>query len=646
MGELSLSDVARLARVSRPVVTMWTKRPKNGLCFPAQDAEGRVDADELVDWLEATGRGNNPEARAEVALRRAVSQQAPTDELEAMLALLAARAVIDESLARLDREDLLDRVEEADPDDEWLLSETEQAWTPELATRVDAVVDAAWNGVAAYEALRDQYLARASAQRLTQPLVELLAGAARSMVSGAGRIVDVRGACSDVAVALARDEDHEMPGLLLVAGGAGTMRPVRRRLAVHRINARVARLEDDWAPPAGSAVLLRLPDATAASLDLLNEVSLQLGEGVPLLAVGPAALLTDVLEEPEESARDELLRSGAVRAVIQLPSGVLHPGQRERMALWLLCGSAGRRRGGPVRVGDMSGVEFTDANRRNLLGDLLATADGGWGHVFTLLRPVAQANLVAEPGPLVRPVRVDAPLIGATPVEDAARMQQLYDTLAETLPPWRGGFTAVVEDPGRLRAERVSLGAAIDRRMGEPLLRLRRGRRLPELPAGDLARWTATDIATGTPSSTDRLALTAAVPDHELTEPGDVVFTVHPTPAAVVDRRGGAVVAYPARVLRVLDPQRLSVSAIAAVIDAHGPRDKNWRGWLVPLRAAGTADPEEFLTHLEGWLGLLEQWRAQTDELRSLVIGSTLSGAVTMRIRGDDDDDENEKGGR
>lgn len=73
MDDLSLSDVARLARGSRPVVTMWTKHPKDGLRFPEQDAEGRVDADELVDWLEATGRGNNPDARTEVALHRATS---------------------------------------------------------------------------------------------------------------------------------------------------------------------------------------------------------------------------------------------------------------------------------------------------------------------------------------------------------------------------------------------------------------------------------------------------------------------------------------------------------------------------------------------------------------------------------------------
>lgn len=557
-----------------------------------------------------------------------------------MLALLAARAVIDEALAELDREELLDRIEELAPDDEWLLGETEQAWTPELAARADAVVDAAWNDAAAYETLREQYLSRTSDQRLAQPLVDLLASAARAMLGGAGRLVDVRGACSDVAVALAGDEDHEMPGLLLVADGADTMRPVRRRLAVHRLDVRLTRLDDDWAPPAGSVVLLRLPDATAAGLDLLNEVSLQLGEGVPLLAVGPAALLTDVLGEPDETVRDELLRSGTARAIVQLPAGALHSGRRERMALWLLCGGAGRRRGGPIRVGDMSGLQFSDANRRNLLGDLLASMADGGGNVFTLLRPVAQANLVAEPGPLVRPGRVDAPLIGATPVEDAVRMQRLYDALAEMLPPCEGGFTAVVEDAGRLRAERVSLGAAVDRRAGGQLLRLRRGRRLPELAAGDLARWTAADVAVGAPSSIDRLALTAAVSDYELTEPGDVVFTVHPAPAAVVDRRGGAVVAYPACVLRVLDPQRLSASSIAAAINAHAPRDKGWRGWLVPLRAAGTADPEEFLTHLEGWQGLLEQWRAQLDELRSLVIGSTLSGAVTIRTRGDDENEE------
>src|SRR5947209_6696 len=67
---LSLSDIAELAQVQRPVVSMWRHRPRaRGVesPFPAPvTTEGgaeRFDRDEIVAWLESTGRGNNDQAR-------------------------------------------------------------------------------------------------------------------------------------------------------------------------------------------------------------------------------------------------------------------------------------------------------------------------------------------------------------------------------------------------------------------------------------------------------------------------------------------------------------------------------------------------------------------------------------------------------
>ncbi|WP_316668914.1 hypothetical protein [uncultured Propionibacterium sp.] len=642
MNDLSLGDVARLARVERPVVTMWLKRPVGGLHFPEQNAEGRVDADEVVDWLERTGRGNNPDARAELALYTTITPGTPIGELEAVLTLLATRAVVDENLAGLDRDELLDRVEELDPDDEWLLSETELAWTPGRAAQSDAIADAAWNDAAAYERLDEQHLARAAAVQLAEPLVHLLTAVTRAMLDDTGLLVDVRGACPDIVVGLTADEHHEMPELLLATDDPGALRPVRRRLAVHGLSPRVARFDDDWAPPPGSVVLVRLPDASQGSLDLLDGATLQLGEGVSLLALGPSALLVDPLAGKAGTVRDELLRSGVVRAIVQLPTGVIRGGSRERMALWLVQGTARRGGRGAVRVGDLSGRRLDGPARQELLGDLLAAVDSG-SHVFSMLRSVAQAQLVAEGGPLVTPERVTVPVIGATPRQDAARIQQLYDSLARVLPPFGQGFEAVATDDDALRTERIALGAALERRGDEALLRLVKGRRLPELTSGELKRWRAADVAAGTPSRVDRLAVTRAVPDHELTRPGDVVFTVRPRPAAVVDRSGGAIVAFPARVLRVVDENRLSASSLAAAINARGREDRAWRGWLVPVRAVGAGDPEGFLTHLEGWRDRIGQWGAQVDELRALVTDSVSSGAVAIG-RARDDDRNNEEG--
>jgi hypothetical protein len=76
----------------------------------------------------------------------------------------------------------------------------------------------------------------------------------------------------------------------------------------------------------------------------------------------------------------------------------------------------------------------------------------------------------------------------------------------------------------------------------------------------------------------DRLAL-AARADVELTEPGDVVFTVRPEPRAVVDATGGGLVLWPARVLRVRPGAPLLPVAIASRINRFTTTD--WRGWTL-----------------------------------------------------------------
>ena len=69
---LGLSDVAQLAHVQRPVVSMWRARSAGSdRPFPAaiDAARGQewFDGTAVVDWLIATGRGNNPTARDDLA---------------------------------------------------------------------------------------------------------------------------------------------------------------------------------------------------------------------------------------------------------------------------------------------------------------------------------------------------------------------------------------------------------------------------------------------------------------------------------------------------------------------------------------------------------------------------------------------------
>src|SRR5450830_110305 len=82
---LTLPDVAALARVQRPVVSMWRSRSRDSdLPFPAPairtGKQELFDAGAVTEWLVATGRGNNPHVSEETALFAAVEPTGAIDE--------------------------------------------------------------------------------------------------------------------------------------------------------------------------------------------------------------------------------------------------------------------------------------------------------------------------------------------------------------------------------------------------------------------------------------------------------------------------------------------------------------------------------------------------------------------------------------
>src|SRR5260370_1112030 len=99
---LTLQDIADLAHVRRPVVSMWRRRLRvRGVEIPfpvpMQSADGieRFARDEVVAWLEATGRGNNVETRQD-----APALSAPAGiNIEAVVVLLCLHALTGEELA-------------------------------------------------------------------------------------------------------------------------------------------------------------------------------------------------------------------------------------------------------------------------------------------------------------------------------------------------------------------------------------------------------------------------------------------------------------------------------------------------------------------------------------------------------------------
>ena len=119
--QVSLSDIARLANVRRPVVSMWRRRPLPGQAFPHPvglvSGEERFDAHEVAAYLASTGRGNNREVTEDLVAHAKLTQLANLDEfvtvqgLTALLCLasMTAASLGDLSLAELRRLAVLTR---------------------------------------------------------------------------------------------------------------------------------------------------------------------------------------------------------------------------------------------------------------------------------------------------------------------------------------------------------------------------------------------------------------------------------------------------------------------------------------------------------------------------------------------------------
>ncbi len=162
---MSMSDVASLAAVERPVVTLWRKRPcrTNGIPdpFPTPSrVHGSTElfaADDVADWLERTGRGNNTDPRADLAAYVQLpvvqgSRVTPADAVEAVLCLSVAAET---SITALSGPDIVDLAEELDPDDTFLFREIDALAddAPAVAGYVERLLDAAFGGAGALEVI-------------------------------------------------------------------------------------------------------------------------------------------------------------------------------------------------------------------------------------------------------------------------------------------------------------------------------------------------------------------------------------------------------------------------------------------------------------------------------------------------------------
>lgn len=653
---ITLPDVARLTQVQRPVVSMWRRRsagsdrpfppPQPGTASPEQ-----FDASAMVDWLEATGRGNNPDPRADLAAF-AVPRDIPLAEpaafagVTALLALAAVRGALPD-----DPDELLDLADADDPDDECLYSELGalgDRLVP-LVRFVTDLADAAYSPAAAFEQLMgrrfrlsiDGHTTTDVSPQARKLVVAVAAALGTQAELGAARFVDPTAGGSDLIIELAR-RAAECGSVVVATPKCATSagRLARRRLFAHGIP--WERLREDGQGgfdfPTPAVVVLHLPPVDdpgmpdAAVLRLLNEVALCCTAGQRVVVLGPASALTDRSVDSEVvDLRRDLLRTDLVRAVVRLPYGLLTTQGRRRLAVWCLGPPPGGAAGGSrTLVADIGNTTLGDTTIDALAVDLVAGLEGlqGRAHTLQLARSEPTSTLQLTDGDLAAAaVSVRPPEV---PGVTATRLAALLDSLRAPLPD--------LPEPPVLPRRTALRPAATS--VAESLTQ----GRLSVMPGVRLDDADTTDIPPGLPvlappdlrptsRCIDALVLAARYPASRLTEPGDVVFCTAPRrPAAWVDRDGGSVVAFPARVLRCHD-RRLVPDVVAADVNAQPETAKVWRAWTLRYT------PEDQSAALSSILdGIVGHRRALTDrvdaldEISALLISGTTGGSLDLNL--------------
>lgn len=593
---MTLADVAGLAGVRRPVTTIWRSRPQiDGEARPFPDAIAHesghelFDADAVVTWLETTGRGNNPDVRADAAahVQFPVLATEDLDALDAVEALLCLRARTDATLADLNDDDLLDLADQEDPDDAFLFRETELLG-PDLlrvAAFVDALSDAAYGPVGALGRVDERRPKAGAAAKvaLSLAVMELVGelGAALALDFGHDSVTfaDPTGFAGDLASACLAAVGERVNADVSVGTDSASARSARRRHVIR--GSRVA-----GTTSAATVVLARFPHrgalsmTPAAVLGGIDNLQLDLPETQRTIIVGPAAVLCDALPDRElDAQRDHLLRLGRLRCVIRLPKGLAPGSGRQALGLWVL---------GPdrpqvvaeerwVTTGDLSDTRLTGDVVSDLATDVVTSVSMtrlGRSRTFRHVRASLTSVLLAGRGPLVAAgVGSGAPAEG----EPAQRVLRLRDLVT------RAGLDDRISiDPrgGESRMPRLTFGEAVASGAAQVLPGARLDMRA--LDEGRVRVLTVDVLAGAEALGVDPIAVERAHPRARRTEPGDVVFATSPRPRAAVDRDGFSLVAFPARVLRCDPAQGLLPDVVAAAINAQPSAAREWRGWAVP----------------------------------------------------------------
>ncbi|WP_167103382.1 hypothetical protein [Mycobacterium sp. DL592] len=611
MNTMTLQDVADLANVQRPVVSMWRKRQSvAGVSIPFPRPVEKINGVErfapidVIDYLRRTRRGNNLELEYD-APAIAVPDGVAIDDIETMLAwhVLTGAALCGTTVA-----DRVRLAREFDPDDALLLSEVSTLQpTDRTLAYVDDLVEASYGPSDA--------LARLHRSRLKREM------AARDLTPNAIRLLTR--VTTECAVFLAAD------GLTLHADGSAVAldvaaqaglavssqdRAVLRRAAIAGIGIGSAR---DRSLTFHSVIGL----GASQALDQADDLVLGLDPGQVAVLVGPASALADTLVGDLQVRRANALRVGNVVAALRLPRGFWREAHRQNQAVWVCRGGADELR--PC-VADLAGVSEVDLG--DLAADVAAALAQTDDRAFRYARRVERSGVLTG-GPLV-PRGARATVLRSA--DQASHLDRVHAATLTTMAPLAPLDILVEASPGRVRLRHRSFGELCD----EKKLAVKRGNRI------DITHAAADGSVVVLPTELcgeirmDPLDAEQRYPRSVRTEPGDVIFVEKPIPRAWVDARGGAMVISPARILRLGPAAEIGPRLLAAVINHAVTPGSEWQTWSTPAISRDEAD------RLEAALADVERYEAEATRrldaataLKKALIDGVAAGALTLNAQ-------------
>lgn len=613
---LTMRDIAHLAGVQRPVVSMWRRRPMvhgEHIPFPepvrSSGSMERFRRDEIVDWLARTGRGRNRDHRLD-ASTLSVPAGASLEDLVSLLCLAAHGDGDLADLTAADREALAEHI---DPADRLLLTEVRQlVATGEMLRFIDDLVEASFGLPDALTRLEQGSAGRALGRReLTAEAIALIGAVAKAVMlhlDPEGTPLTFSGDPPSLGLAVALIAQH-----LVVSGNEPADRALRRRAMLHEVEV------VDTADGPQLRILSVLGMDGDAVLDRVDDLVLELGVGVVGMVIGPAGLLCERLRGEAERFRAQLLRPASLVAAMRLPRGMWREAHRQALGLWICAGGQDTQR--PM-VADLGALPTADLSDADVAADVSGALAGRGGRAFRYLRAVDLPTILT--GSPIVPPGTRAPHLRASSSNHLDRIQAAALVTAEPQEPLTVLVTAA---PGTVVLRQRSLGELGDNGMVTVL----RGRRID--PSHALLDGSVRVLSAD--GTMDEVMLDPFDAEHlyqraHRTEPGDVVFVEGTRPRARVDEYGGSLVASPSRILRLQPGIGAGPHIVAAIIN-HQASTREWQTWSIPiLDTAAAATLEAALAEATAYGVALRHRQGALHDLTIALIDGVAAGAVTV----------------